>query len=89
MVNEQLQAELESYAAYGISFPGLTAGGYGEQLDQLATVFTQMGASQAAGQLSAVKKSWTPVAQFQESGKNLYRRASPRSSRKSRSCSRD
>lgn len=44
MVNEQLQAELEPYAAYGISFPGLTAGGYGEQLDQLATVFTQMGA---------------------------------------------
>lgn len=66
MVNEQLQAELEPYAAYGISFPGLTAGGYGEQLDQLATVFTQMGASQAAGQLSAVKSQLDTVAQFRD-----------------------
>ena len=66
MVNEQLLAELEPYAAYGISFPGLTAGGYGEQLDQLATVFTQMGASQAAGQLSAVKSQLDTVAQFRD-----------------------
>ena len=66
MVNEQLQAELEPYAVYGISFSGLTAGGYGEQLDQLATVFTQMGASQAAGQLSAVKSQLDTVAQFRD-----------------------
>ena len=38
MVNEQLQAELEPYAAYGISFPGLTAGGLTESSwIQLAT----------------------------------------------------
>jgi hypothetical protein len=79
MVNEQLQAELEPYAAYGISFPGLTAGGYGEQLDQLATVFTQMGASQAAGQLSAVKSQLDTVAQFRDGVK--YRRCR-RSSRR-------
>ena len=40
MVNEQLKAQLEPYAAYGITFSGLTADGYGEQLDQMAAVFT-------------------------------------------------
>lgn len=81
MVNEQLQAELEPYAAYGISFPGLTAGGYGEQLDQLATVFTQMGASQAAGQLSAVKSQLDTVAQFRD-GVKAYTARCRRSSRR-------
>ena len=55
MVNEQLKAQLEPYAAYGITFSGLTLDGYGEQLDQMAAVFTQKGASQTAAQLAAVK----------------------------------
>ena len=66
MVNEQLKAQLEPYAAYGITFSGLTADGYGEQLDQMAAVFTQMGASQAAAQLAAVKGQLDTVAQFRE-----------------------
>lgn len=66
MVNEQLKAQLEPYAAYGITFSGLTADGYGEQLDQMAAVFTQMGASQTAAQLAAVKGQLDTVAQFRD-----------------------
>ena len=66
MVNEQLQAQLEPYASYGITFSGLTADGYGEQLDQLTAVFTQAGASQAAAQLSAVKGQLDTVVQFRD-----------------------
>ena len=66
MVNEQLKTQLEPYAAYGITFSGLTADGYGEQLDQMAAVFTQMGASQAAEQLSAVKGQLDTVSQFRD-----------------------
>lgn len=66
MVNEQLKAQLEPYAAYGITFSGLTADGYREQLDQMAAVFTQMGASQAAEQLSAVNGQLDTVSQFRD-----------------------
>ena len=66
MVNEQLKAQLEPYAAYGITFSGLTADGYGEQLDQMAAVFTKMGASQTAAQLAAVKGQLDTVAQFRD-----------------------
>ena len=66
MVNEQLKAQLEPYAAYGITFSGLTLDGYGEQLDQMAAVFTQRGASQAAAQLAAVKGQLDTVAQFRD-----------------------
>ena len=66
MVNEQLKTQLEPYAAYGITFSGLTADGYREQLDQMAAVFTQMGASQAAEQLSAVKGQLDTVSQFRD-----------------------
>ena len=66
MVNEQLEAQLEPYAAYGITFSGLTLDGYGEQLDQMAAVFTQRGASQAAAQLAAVKGQLDTVAQFRD-----------------------
>ena len=66
MVNEQLKAQLEPYAAYGITFSGLTLDGYGEQLDQMAAVFTKMGASQAAAQLAAVKGQLDTVAQFRD-----------------------
>ena len=67
MVNEQLKAQLEPYAAYGITFSGLTlVDGYGEQLDQMAAVFTQMGASQTAAQLAAVKGQLDTVAQFRD-----------------------
>ena len=66
MVNEQLKAQLEPYAAYGITFSGLTLDGYGEQLDQMAAVFTQMGASQTAAQLAAVKGQLDTVAQFRD-----------------------
>ena len=66
MVNEQLKAQLEPYAAYGITFSGLTADGYGEQLDQMAAVFTQMGASQAAAQLAAVKGQLDTAVQFRD-----------------------
>ncbi len=57
---------MEPYAAYGITFPGLTAGGYGEQLDQLATVCTKKGASQTAAQLAAVKGHLDKVARFRD-----------------------
>lgn len=52
MVNEQLQAQ---FSAAGFPFSGLTADGYGKELDQMAAMFTQMGDSQMAAQLSAVK----------------------------------
>ena len=66
MVNEQLKAQLEPYAAYGITFSVLTLDGYGEQLDQMAAVFTQKGASQTAAQLAAVKGQLDTVAQFRD-----------------------
>ncbi|MEE0152115.1 MAG: FtsX-like permease family protein [Acetatifactor sp.] len=66
MVNEQLKAQLGPYAAYGIAFSGLTADGYGKELDQMAATFTQMGASQVAAQLSAVKSQLDTVAQFRD-----------------------
>ena len=66
MVNEQLKAQMEPYAAYGITFSGLTLDGYGEQLDQMAAVFTQKGASQTAAQLAAVKGQLDTVAQFRD-----------------------
>ena len=66
MVNEQLKAQLEPYAAYGITFSGLTLDGYGEQLDQMAAVFTKMGASQTSAQLAAVKGQLDTVAQFRD-----------------------
>lgn len=52
MVNEQLQAQ---FSAAVFPFSGLTADGYGKELDQMAAMFTQMGDSQVAAQLSAVK----------------------------------
>ena len=63
MVNEQLQAQL---SAAGFPFSGLTADGYGKELDQMAAMFTQMGASQVAAQLSAVKNQLDTVAQFRD-----------------------
>lgn len=61
MVNKQLQAQ---FSAAG--FSGLTADGYGKELDQMAATFTQMGASQVAAQLSAVKNQLDKVAQFRD-----------------------
>ena len=66
MVNEQLKAQLGPYAAYGIAFSGLTADGYGKELDQMAAMFTQMGASQVAAQLSNVKSQLDTVARFRD-----------------------
>lgn len=63
MVNEQLQAQ---FNAAGFPFSGLTADGYGKELDQMAAMFTQMGASQVAAQLSAVKSQLDTVAQFRD-----------------------
>ena len=63
MVNEQLQAQ---FNAAGFPFSGLTADGYGKELDQMAATFTQMGASQVAAQLSAVKNQLDKVAQFRD-----------------------
>ena len=63
MVNEQLQAQ---FSAAGFPFSGLTADGYGKELDQMAAMFTQMGASQVAAQLSAVKNQLDTVAQFRD-----------------------
>ena len=65
MVNEQLQAEFEPYAAYGLTFPGLTADGYGEQLEQLQIVVAKV-SPQAAEQLAAVKSQLDTVAQFRD-----------------------
>lgn len=63
MVNEQLQAQ---FSAAGFPFSGLTADGYGKELDQMAAMFTQMGASQVAAQLSNVKSQLDKVAQFRD-----------------------
>lgn len=63
MVNEQLQAQ---FSISGFTFLGLTADGYGKELDQMATTFTQMGAPQVAAQLSAVKSQLDTVAQFRD-----------------------
>lgn len=61
MVNEQLQAQ---FSTSGFPFSGLTADGYGKELDQMAVMFTQMGYSQVAAQLSTVKGQLDTVAQF-------------------------
>lgn len=63
MVNEQLQAQ---FSAAGFPFSGLTADGYGKELDQMAAMFTQMGYSQVVAQLSAVKSQLDTVAQFRD-----------------------
>lgn len=63
MVNEQLQAQ---FSAAGFPFSGLTADGYGKELDQMAAMFTQMGDSQVAAQLSTVKGQLDTVAQFRD-----------------------
>ena len=63
MVNEQLQAQFNTS---GFTFLGLTTDGYGKELDQMATTFTQMGAHQVAAQLSAVKSQLDTVAQFRD-----------------------
>lgn len=63
MVNERLQAQ---FSAAGFPFSGLTADGYGKELDQMAATFTQMGVSQVAAQLSAVKSQLDTVAQFRD-----------------------
>ena len=63
LVNEQLQTQL---SAAGVPFSGLTADGYGKELDQMAATFTQLGASQVAEQLSAVKSQLDTVAQFRD-----------------------
>ena len=63
MVNEQLQAQ---FRTSGFTFSGLTADGYGKELDQMAVMFTQMGAHQVAAQLSAVKSQLDTVAQFRD-----------------------
>ena len=66
MVNEQLQAQFNTS---GFTFLGLTTDGYGKELDQMATTFTQMGAHQVAAQLSAVKSQLDTVAQFRDGAK--------------------
>lgn len=63
MVNEQLQAQFHTS---GFTFSGLTADGYGKELDQMAAMFTQMGAPQVAAQLSTVKSQLDTVAQFRD-----------------------
>lgn len=63
LVNEQLQTQL---SAAGVTFSGLTADGYGKELDQMAATFTQMGAPQVAAQLSTVKSQLDTVAQFRD-----------------------
>lgn len=63
MVNEQLQAQFRTSS---FPFLGLTTDGYGKELDQMATTFTQMGDSQVAAQLSAVKSQLDTVAQFRD-----------------------
>lgn len=63
MVNEQLQAQFHTS---GFTFSGLTADGYCKELDQMAAMFTQMGAPQVAAQLSTVKSQLDTVAQFRD-----------------------
>ena len=63
MVNEQLQAQFNTF---GFPFSRLTADGYGKELDQMAVMFTQMGYSQVAAQLSTVKGQLDTVSQFRD-----------------------
>ena len=63
MVNEQLQAQ---FRTSGFPFLGLTTDGYGKELDQMAVMFTQMGYSQVAAQLSTVKGQLDTVAKFRD-----------------------
>lgn len=63
MVNEQLQAQFHTS---GFTFSGLTADGYGKELDQMAAMFTQRGAPQVAAQLSTVKGQLDTVAKFRD-----------------------
>lgn len=63
MVNKQLQAQ---FMVAGIPFSNLTADGYGNQLDQIAAMLVQMGDSQTAAQLTAVKGQLDTVAQFRD-----------------------
>ncbi len=63
MVNEQLQAQFNTF---GFPFSGLTTDGYGKELDQMAVMFTQMGYSQVAAQLSTVKGQLDTVSQFRD-----------------------
>ena len=63
MVNEQLQAQFNTS---GFTFLGLTTDGYGKELDQMAVMFTQMGYSQVAAQLSTVKGQLDTVAKFRD-----------------------
>ena len=63
MVNEQLQAQ---FSTSGFTFLGLTTDGYGKELDQMAVMFTQMGYSQVAAQLSTVKGQLDTVAKFRD-----------------------
>ena len=63
MVNEQLQAQFNTF---GFPFSGLTTDGYGKELDQMAVMFTQMGYSQVAAQLSTVKGQLDTVAKFRD-----------------------
>ena len=68
MVNGQLKTQFD---AAGIPFSNLTADGYGEQLERIAAMLTQMGDSQTAAQLSAVKGQLDTVAQFRD-GVKVY-----------------
>lgn len=63
MVNEQLQAQFNTF---GFPFSRLTTDGYGKELDQMAVMFTQMGYSQVAAQLSTVKGQLDTVAKFRD-----------------------
>lgn len=63
MVNEQLQAQFNTFV---FPFSGLTTDGYGKELDQMAVMFTQMGYSQVAAQLSTVKGQLDTVAKFRD-----------------------
>ena len=67
MVNEQLQAQLEPYAAYGITFSGLTADGYGRGAGPDGGCVHTDGSLAGGG--AAVRRegtSWTQVAQFRD-----------------------
>ena len=63
MVNGQLKTQFD---AAGIPFSSLTADGYGEQLERIAALLTQMGDPGTAAQLSAVKGQLDTVAQFRD-----------------------
>ena len=67
MVNEQFKAELEPYAAYGISFSGLTTGRLRRAAGSNGSCLVhRWGASQTAAQLAAVKGQLDTVAQFRD-----------------------